>query len=441
MTRLQFGAGCPSSGDARRRQRPDRLHQRRLENRFFKITLDGNGEITSLYDKRVGREVMDQSSYCKGNALLTFEDKPMTYDAWDIDIFYQDKMTPVQALDSIEVIEQGPLRATVEIKRSFGAGSRITQRISLYRDLPRIDFATDADWQERQTLLKAAFPVAVHSPRATYDIQFGNVERPTHWNTSWDWARFEVCGHKWADISEGDYGVSLLSDSKYGWDIKGNVMRLTLLKGAISPDPDADRGRHQFSYALYPHAGDWRAAETVRRAYEFNVPVLSTPAREEKAPGDGERPAAVLLPRLGGRAEPHHRDCQEGRGRRRAYRAPVRSLRPARPGRVDLRTPHAVGGGSQPDGAGDGRNQGQRRCRQRPGGRLLLHALRDQDTQGADVESTTWFTHACVSVMRYSTVMTKIRGWLTSLTLALSIYHLQRHNCVCHLSGRDTDAY
>ena len=220
----------------------------------------------------------------------------MTYDAWDIDIYYQDKMTPVQALDSIEVIEQGPLRATVEVKRSFGIGSHITQRISLYRDLPRIDFATDADWQERSTLLKVAFPVTVHSPRATYDIQFGNVERPTHWNTSWDWARFEVCGQKWADLSEGDYGVSLLSDSKYGWDIKGNVMRLTLLKGAISPDPDADRGRHLFSYALYPHAGDWRAAETVRRAYEFNVPVLSTPAREENAAGDGEAlPASFSL--------------------------------------------------------------------------------------------------------------------------------------------------
>ena len=137
-----------------------------LENRFFKITLDGNGEIASLYDKRRNREVIDQSSYCKGNALLTFEDKPMNFDAWDIDIYYQDKMTPVQALDSIDVIEQGPLRATVEIKRSFGAGSTITQRISVYRDLPRIDFDTEVDWQERQTLLKAAFPVTVHSARA-----------------------------------------------------------------------------------------------------------------------------------------------------------------------------------------------------------------------------------------------------------------------------------
>jgi alpha-mannosidase len=266
-----------------------------LENQFFKVTLDVHGEIASLYDKRSQREVMDQSSYCKGNALLTFEDKPMTYDAWDIDIFYQDKMTPVQALDSIEVIEQGPLRATVEVQRSFGVGSTLTQRISLYRDIPRIDFATDADWQERQTLLKVAFPVTVQSARATYDVQFGNLERPTHWNTSWDWARFEVCGHKWADLSEGDYGVSLLSDSKYGWDIKGNVMRLTLLKGGVYPDPDADRGRHRFAYALYPHAGDWRQAETVQRSYEFNVPVLAARTRLEDVPEGSALPASLSL--------------------------------------------------------------------------------------------------------------------------------------------------
>ena len=273
-----------------------RVSTEALENRFFKVTLDGNGEITSLYDKRHNREVLDQSSYCKGNALLTFEDKPMNFDAWDIDIYYQDKMTPAQQVDSIDVIETGPLRATVEVKRSFGVGSTITQRLSIYRDLPRIDFATEADWQERQTLLKVAFPVTIHAARATYDIQFGNLERPTHWNTSWDWARFEVCGHKWADLSEGDYGVSLLSDSKYGWDIKGNVMRLTLLKGAINPDPDADRGRHLFAYALYPHAGDWRQAETVQRAYEFNVPVLSAPARAESTLGSSDTlPASFSL--------------------------------------------------------------------------------------------------------------------------------------------------
>jgi alpha-mannosidase len=244
-----------------------------IENRFFKIVLDDNAEIISLLDKRNGREVIDSTSYCRGNALLSFEDRPMEWNAWDIDIYYQDKMTQVQSVASVQVVETGPIRASLEIVRKFGQGSTLRQRISIYRNLDRIDFDTEVDWQERQTLLKVAFPVNVRSSFATYDIQFGNVTRSTHWNTSWDWARFETCAHKWADLSEGDYGVSMLSDCKYGWDIRDNVMRLTLLRGPISPDPEADLGRHRFCYSLYPHAGDWRVGGTVRRAYEFNAPV------------------------------------------------------------------------------------------------------------------------------------------------------------------------
>ncbi|MGH2482529.1 MAG: glycoside hydrolase family 38 C-terminal domain-containing protein, partial [Ktedonobacteraceae bacterium] len=155
--------------------------------------------------------------------------------------------------------------------------SRITQRISLWRDSRRIDFATEIDWHEHQILLKTAFPVAINAARATYEIQFGSIERPTHRNTSWDMARFEVCAQRWADLSEGGYGVSLLNDSKYGYDIHDNVMRLTLLKSAISPDPEADQGLHHFTYSLLPHQGDWRDAQTVRRAYELNVPALVAP--------------------------------------------------------------------------------------------------------------------------------------------------------------------
>src|SRR5581483_5604192 len=154
----------------------------------------------------------------------------------------------------VRVFEQGPIRAGVAVTRVIegGRGSVIRQRILIYRNLPRIDFETEVEWRERQTLLKVAFPVNVNALRATYDIQFGNIERPTHWNTSWDWARFEVCGHKWADLSEGDYGVSLLSNCKYGWDIRGNAMRLTLLRGPIHPDPQADLRVHRFTYSLYP---------------------------------------------------------------------------------------------------------------------------------------------------------------------------------------------
>ena len=264
-----------------------------LENRFFRLTLDERGHITSLYDKRASREVIADGGL--GNQFLAFEDRPLNFDAWDINIYYQDKPYAVDDLTSLRVVEVGPLRGGVEIVRPYGS-STITQRILLHRDVPRIDFPTNIDWHEQQTLLKAAFPVTVNSPRATFDIQWGNVERPTHWNTSWDWARFETCAHKWADLSEGDYGVSLLNDCKYGHDISGNVIRLTLIKCPISPDPQADQGEHIFSYSLLPHQGDWRMGETVRHAYLFNMPARArlTPAAHDspaQSPTHGALPA------------------------------------------------------------------------------------------------------------------------------------------------------
>jgi alpha-mannosidase len=127
-------------------------------------------------------------------------------------------------------------------------------------------------------MLKVAFPVDVHSNRATFEIQYGHVERPTHSNTSWDWARFEVCAHRWADLSEPDYGVALLNDCKYGYDISGNVMRLSLLRSPTSPDPEADQGRQEFTYALFPHQGDLRRGGVVQAAYELNSPLRAVPA-------------------------------------------------------------------------------------------------------------------------------------------------------------------
>ena len=128
---------------------------------------------------------------------------------------------------------------------------------------------------QHQTLLKVAFPVNVHSNNATYEIPYGNIERPTHWNAISDWSRFEVPAQKWADLSEGDYGISLLNDCKHGYDIKDNVIRLTLLKSAVAPDPNADIGQHSFCYALHPHQGNWQNGNTVRAAYEFNYPLIS----------------------------------------------------------------------------------------------------------------------------------------------------------------------
>ncbi len=254
---------------------PGELHIARdlLENRFFRIRLNERAQIVSIYDKRAEREVIAPGEV--GNALLAFEDRPLDFDAWDINIYYQDKPYPVDDVTSWQVVESGPLRGGVEIVRRYGK-STIRQRVLIYADVPRIDFPTQIDWHEQHTLLKAAFPVTVNSPRATFEVQWGNLERPTHWNTSWDWARFESVAHKWADLSEGDYGVSLLNDCKYGYDVKGHTLRLTLLKSATSPDPVADQGAHEFSYALLPHQGDWRVGETVRHAYLFNMPA---PAR------------------------------------------------------------------------------------------------------------------------------------------------------------------
>ncbi|QBD80373.1 alpha-mannosidase [Ktedonosporobacter rubrisoli] len=241
-----------------------------LHNELYELVIDANGEIARLFDKRYQRDVLAQGQ--AGNQLVAFEDRPLHFDAWDIDLFYEQKAYPLREAQQIRLIEEGPVRVTVEIVRNF-LSSRVTQRISLWRGFPRIDFATEIDWHEHQILLKTAFPLAINSTRATYEIQFGNVERPTHRNTSWDAARFEVCAHKWADLSEGNYGVSLLNDCKYGHDIHDNVMRLTLLKSAVSPDEHADQGLQRFTYSLLPHEGDWRTGQTVQRAYELNVPV------------------------------------------------------------------------------------------------------------------------------------------------------------------------
>jgi alpha-mannosidase len=243
-----------------------------LENQFFRIDLDANGEIAAIFDKRHNRAVLEPGQ--RANQLIAYEDRPLNYDAWDIDIFYAEKPYPVQDVQSIRVVERGPLRGGVEITRRF-LSSTIRQRILIYSALPRIDFATEIDWHEHQILLKAGFPVAINATRATYEIQFGSVERPTHRNTSWDVARFESCAQRWIDLSESGYGVALLNDSKYGHDLHHNVMRLTLLKSGVHPDPNADQGIQRFTYALLPHAGDWRAGEVVRRAAELNTPLIA----------------------------------------------------------------------------------------------------------------------------------------------------------------------
>jgi len=241
-----------------------------LENAFLRVEFNAAGDITRLYDKRAAREVLPPGALA--NQFQAFEDRPLNWDAWDIDVFYDDRMWLADPAAAIRVVEAGPLRATLEIRRRI-LHSAVVQRVSLACNSARLDFDTHIDWQERHVLLKVAFPVDVLSPQATYEIQWGNVQRPTHRNTRWDWARFETCAQKWVDLSEGGYGVSLINDCKYGHDIRDNVIRLSLLRAPTEPDPAADRGEHRFAYSLLPHAGGWDE-RTIAAAYAFNDPVL-----------------------------------------------------------------------------------------------------------------------------------------------------------------------
>jgi len=298
---LVFAAeGLPAAGYARLAVRPAaapaetslQVSDRRIENRFFLVELGEDGSLVRLLDKRHDREVIPAGA--RGNDMQLFQDGPEREAAWNIHATLEKRSYAWDSVASIEVIESGPVRGVVRVTRRY-RDSTVVQDVILYDRVPRIDFAASADWQARQVMLKAAFPVAVHSPRATFEIQFGAVERPTHRNTSWDQEKFEVCAHRWADLSEPGYGVSLLNDCKYGHDVRGNVLRLTLLRGPESPDPDADRGQHRFSYSLFPHAGDWTEGETVRRGWELNVPIVCVPVASQSQvplgspPGQADR--------------------------------------------------------------------------------------------------------------------------------------------------------
>ncbi|WP_373231334.1 alpha-mannosidase [Cohnella sp.] len=238
---------------------------------YYEIEWNADGQIVRLYDRIEHREILAEGE--TGNRLEVFEDKPKgRHEAWDIDIFYTEKMQEVKHLTRIKVMESGLLAAVVRFEWSY-MDSTLVQDMVLYAYSRRIDFRTRVHWNERRKLLKVAFPLRIRATEATYDIQFGNVKRPTHWNTSWDYARFETVGHQWADLSERGYGVSLMNDCKYGYDVKDHVMRLTLIKSAMVPDPTADQGEHEFTYSLFPHAGDWYDGETVQSAWSLNNPL------------------------------------------------------------------------------------------------------------------------------------------------------------------------
>ncbi|MGN0574055.1 MAG: alpha-mannosidase [Acutalibacteraceae bacterium] len=240
-----------------------------LENGRLKVEFDEDGIITSIYDKINRRESLDG----RGNILTVSLDKCVHETAWNLELNYQKKMWELREAESIEVIASDALKGVIRIKRRFNK-SLITQDIILYADSGKLVFDTEVDWHESDKVLKAGFDVAAVDTNATYEIAHGAVKRPTHWNTSFDLAQYEVAAHKWADLSEGDYGCSILNDCKYGYDIHNSHMRITLMRAPTCPDRTGDHGINTFKYAFFPHTGDWRTA-TVQEALAFNVPPVA----------------------------------------------------------------------------------------------------------------------------------------------------------------------
>lgn len=244
-----------------------------FENSYYKVEFNEVFEIISLLEKETGKEFIQEGG--RGNVLNTYEDRPIDWDNWDIDIFHKRKQYSADKVTKAKLIEMGPVRYAVEVTHYF-LDSYITQIIYLYPEIERIDFKNTADWKHHNIVLKACFDVDVNTRRAAYEIQFGSAERETTSNTSWDMAKFETCGHKWADLSETGAGISLLNDCKYGYDIKDGHMNLTLIKAGTYPNPNADIGFHEFTYSIYPHQGSLVEADTIKMAYNLNVPLYSS---------------------------------------------------------------------------------------------------------------------------------------------------------------------
>lgn len=250
-----------------------------MENAFFSFDINGAGELINLYDKKARRMIFAGQE--AGNRLMIYEDRPRRWDAWNIDMYYEEKSWHADRITDITVTERGPVRYALRICRKYNRSS-ITQTIYLYHHIARIDFVTDVDWHEDSSVLKAEFPLDINTDHASFDIQYGSIRRPTHQNTSWDAAKYEVCAHKWADLSEGDYGISLLNNCKYGYSVHDSRISLTLLKAGMSPDPLLDRGKHHFTYALYAHSGTPQDGGTINEALSLNLPLPAEEIHRQK---------------------------------------------------------------------------------------------------------------------------------------------------------------
>src|ERR1035438_4427158 len=267
-----------------------------LKNAYIQIKVDSQtGCVTSLFDLRNQTETLAPSesdaggprTFACGNLLQAFHDKPKRWDAWNIDSDFEKQHWDLDKVDEVKLVESGPLRAVIRVKKHF-QNSTFVQDITMYAGVPRVDVKMQADWHEKHILLKVAFPLSAHSDKATFEIPYGSIERPTTRNTPAEQAKFEVPGLRWADLSDTKHGFSLLNDSKYGYDVKDNVLRLSLLRSPEWPDPHADEGHHEFTYSLYPHGGTWRDAQTVRRGYELNYMLIAMRAQKHEGTLPGE---------------------------------------------------------------------------------------------------------------------------------------------------------
>ena len=261
-----------------------------MENGSVRVKVDPQtGCITSLFDLRNQTEALapsetdsgGSSTFACGNFLQAFYDKPKRWDAWNIDADFEKQHWDLDKADEVTLVEGGPLRAVIRVKKHF-QNSTFVQDITMYAGAPRVDVKMQVEWHEKHILLKVAFPLSAHSDKATFEIPYGSIERPTTRNTPAEQAKFEVPAQRWADLSDTKHGFSLLNDSKYGYDVKGNVLRLSLLRSPEWPDPHADEGHHEFTYSLYPHSGTWRDAKTVRRGYELNYRLLAVPSQKHQ---------------------------------------------------------------------------------------------------------------------------------------------------------------
>ena len=276
-------------GDEKPSKTPFEIGNGKITTPYYKIKYNSGGQLEEIFDIENNRQVLKGL----GNCLYLFEDKPLRFDAWDIDLFHELKKNILHA-SKAELVNNTALYATIAFTYKFGS-SEVVQNMVLYSNSRRIDFVTTANWQERQQLLKARFDVDIRATEAVYDIQYGHVKRPTHWNTSWDMAMFETVAHQWIDFSERGYGAAILNDCKYGHSVKDSTMSITLLKGGIMPDPEADMGSHVFTYSLLPHSGDFTEGKVAEEAWDLNNPFTAIAGKLEIDSIEIESDGAVMI--------------------------------------------------------------------------------------------------------------------------------------------------